>query len=102
MSLWPAHAQGQINRHKAKMAMGILGKNKHYRFKDIQRRHFNNMALTHFQGQNAEQCIEQVLEQTPQAIANLRKKIPQGLSRQTAQSIFSGLLTSAQALKKIA
>ncbi len=46
MSIWPVEGAGpnQFSHFRAKMAMALLGKNRHYHFKDIQRRHFNSTA----------------------------------------------------------
>ncbi len=50
MSIWPVegHRPNQFSMFKAKMAMAVLGRNKHYLFKDIQRRHFNHMTAKCF------------------------------------------------------
>ena len=46
LSIWPIMGEGpnKISWHNARLAMSVRGKNKHYLLKDIQRRHFNDMA----------------------------------------------------------
>ena len=44
MSTAPLTATGAVSPRRIKMAMGLLGKNKHYRFFDIEPRHFLSTA----------------------------------------------------------
>jgi hypothetical protein len=62
MSIWPIEGGGanQYSRHRAKLAMALLGKNKHYRFADVHRRHFNSTAAKCFLRADAENVIEKV------------------------------------------
>jgi serine/threonine-protein kinase HipA len=68
VSIWPVEGSGpgQWSWHKAKlaMAMAMAGKNRHYLFKDIQRRHFNGMAPQCRYGKDAEPIIGRLIERT--------------------------------------
>jgi serine/threonine-protein kinase HipA len=101
MSIWPVEGNGpnQFSMFKAKMAMAVLGKNKHYHFKDIQRRHFNHMAAKCFSRKDAEAVLESVLEQVPNVIDTVGQLLPTGFPELVAQSIFTGLQRSAERLK---
>ena len=103
MSIWPVEGNGasQFSRYKAKLAMALLGKSKHYYFKDVQRRHFNSTAAKCFQRPDAEDLIEQVLERTPTAIENVAGKLPKGFPEKVAESIFQGLRKSAEQLARM-
>lgn len=103
MSIWPVEGNGasQFSHYKAKLAMALLGKNKHYHFKDVQRRHFNSTAAKCFQRPDAEDLIEQVLERTTTAIDNVAKKLPKGFPEKVAESIFQGLRKSAEQLDRM-
>jgi serine/threonine-protein kinase HipA len=103
MSIWPVEGNGpnQFSMFKAKLAMAVLGKNKHYLFKDIQRRHFNNMAGKCFDRADAEDVIGRVVEATPIAIESMFSKLPKGFPNWIADSIFNGLRESAVLLKKM-
>jgi serine/threonine-protein kinase HipA len=48
MSTWPIESGGadQHSLHKAGLPMTLLGKDKHYRFADVQRRHFRPPRIT--------------------------------------------------------
>jgi len=103
MSIWPVEGSGpnQLSMSKAKMAMAILGKNKHYHFKDIQRRHFNNLAAKCFDRADAEEVIVRVLEATPRAIEAMGSSLPEGFPDWIAESVFNGLKTSAGLLERM-
>jgi serine/threonine-protein kinase HipA len=103
MSIWPVEGNGpnQFSMFKAKMAMAVLGKNKHYLLKDIQRRHFNNMAGKFFDRIDAEAVISRVIAATPIAIEAMKRKLPQGFPIWIAESVFDGLRRSSQLLEKM-
>ncbi|MES2257403.1 MAG: type II toxin-antitoxin system HipA family toxin [Pseudomonadota bacterium] len=103
MSIWPVEGNGsnQFSRYKAKLAMALLGKSKHYHFKDVQRRHFNSTAARCFQRDDAEDLIEQVLASTPAAIAAVANRLPPGFPGKVAETIFQGLRTSADQLARM-
>jgi serine/threonine-protein kinase HipA len=100
MSIWPIEGGGpsQVSRHKAKMAMAMLGKSKHYAMKDIQRRHFNATAARYFQRADAEDLISEVLDRTPVAIENVARRLPPGFPPRISNAIFKGVLDTAHRL----
>jgi serine/threonine-protein kinase HipA len=100
MSIWPIEggAANQYSLHKAKLAMAVLGKNKHYRFSDVQRRHFNSTAARCFLRADAEEVIERVLARTNGAIDAVAARLPTGFPEQVAASIFDGIARSARQL----
>ena len=103
MSIWPIEGNGpnQFLMFKTKMAMAVQGKNKHYHFKDIQRRHYNSMAVNCFDRVDAEDVIEQVLELTPGAIEAMASKLPAEFPSWIAESIFEGLRASTKLLEQM-
>lgn len=98
MSIWPIEGGGanQYSLHKARLAMAVLGKNKHYRFSDVQRRHFNNSAARYFLRADAEDVIEGVLARTTGAIDAVAARLPPGFPEQVAATIFEGIARSAK------
>lgn len=100
MSIWPVegHGASQFSWHKAKLAMALQGKNKHYRFRDIQSRHFNETAARHFQRDSAEVVIEEVLQGLERAIAAVAARLPAGYPESVAAAIFAGLRRTAKVL----
>ena len=101
MSIWPVEGNGpnQVSWHDAKLAMAVSGKNKHYRFREVQRRHFNAMAHRCHYGPDAEELIQRVLQHTPDVIARIEARLPAGFPQQVADRILQGLATSASALE---
>jgi len=100
MSIWPIEGGGanQYSLHNAKLAMALLGKNKHYRFADVQRRHFNSTATKCFLRADAEEVIESVLARTSGAIEAVAARLPSGFPDPVAETIFAGIKRSAQQL----
>jgi len=78
--------------------MALLGKNKHYRFADVQRRHFNSTAARCFLRADAEDLIERVLARTTGAIEAVAARLPAGFPQHVAETIFAGMERSARQL----
>lgn len=78
--------------------MALLGKNKHYRFADVQRRHFNSTAARCFLRADAEDVMEQVLARTTGAVEAVAARLPVGFPQQVAETIFAGVERSAKQL----
>ena len=100
MSILPAAGQGpnQFNWHRAKLAMAVTGKNRHYLIKDIQRRHFNAMAQA-ILGVSAEPLIQDLLARTPAVIEQMGASLPHGYPARVAEAILEGLRAAAQRLE---
>jgi serine/threonine-protein kinase HipA len=84
--------------HDLKLAMALLGKNRHYGMHRIQRRHFNSTAKQVGYGESAEALLEELIARTPQAIAQVQAELPAGFSQHVADRILTGLERAAQAL----
>lgn len=101
LSSWPiiGNAANKISWHKARLAMSVRGKNKHYLVKDIQRRHFNEMAARCGLGETAEPLIKDVLAATPAVIASVQENLPKGFPQRVLDAILKGLSKSAKLLE---
>ena len=101
LSIWPIIGNGanKISWQKARLAMAVHGKNKHYLLKDIQRRHFNAMAARCGVGQSAESLITDVLATTPDVVASVQKNLPKGFPQRILDPILTGLSKSAKQLE---
>lgn len=100
ISAWPVLGDGpnQWSPHGLTLAMALLGRNRHYRMHEIQRRHFNSTALKVGYGPSAEPVIEEILDRTPAAIAEVRESLPADFSMRVADAILDGVQRSARAL----
>ena len=83
---------------EVKLAMALLGTNRHYLMHNIQRQHFNTTAQKVAYGTSAEPVIEEILART---IAEVRESIPAGFSQYVAESILGGVEQAAQALQQM-
>jgi serine/threonine-protein kinase HipA len=84
--------------HEAKMAMAVVGKTRHYRFEDIERRHFDAMAAHCGWGPVAAPIVERLLGRVDGAIEAVARRLPAGCPAQVADAIFAGLRRSADRL----
>ncbi|MEM5298390.1 type II toxin-antitoxin system HipA family toxin [Burkholderia sp. JPY481] len=100
MSIWPVEGNGpnQWSWYKARLAMGLWSRSKHDAFRDVQRRHFNAMALKCSYGANAEPLIQRLIEQTPGVIERVSAELPERFPGKVAERIFKGLQNSAARL----
>lgn len=104
MSAYPVLGNGphQWSPHKIKLAMALLGKNKHYTMQAIQRRHFDSTAQKAGYAANAESTIADILARTPAAIAQVQAELPNDVSPRVADTILGGLERAATALAAMA
>ncbi|VVE77526.1 type II toxin-antitoxin system HipA family toxin [Pandoraea sputorum] len=100
LSMWPIIGDGpnQVPWQRAKLAMAVVGKRRHYRLREIQRRHFDAMAAKCYLGAGAASILDALLASVPQAIAEVASRLPPDFPERVAESIFSGLQHAADHL----
>jgi serine/threonine-protein kinase HipA len=100
MSIWPVEGDGanQWSWHKARLAMAIPGRSRHYAFREIRRRHFNAMALKCGFGESAEPIIGRIIERAPAVIDEVTAQLPKDFPPRVAERIFGGMRRSLAAL----
>jgi serine/threonine-protein kinase HipA len=100
MSIWPVEGDGanQWSWHKAKLAMAVHGKRKHYAMRDITRRHFTAMAEHCLLGDIATPIVERLIAMTPHVIESVGAALPAGFPARIAERILGGLRFAAQRL----
>lgn len=103
LSAWPVVGNGreQWSKHKLKIAMAVVGHNRHYHWLQIQRRHFNHMARQHGYSQGAEELIQALIERTPRVVAEVSQQLPADFPSGLANAIFHGLSSSARMLSRM-
>jgi serine/threonine-protein kinase HipA len=101
MSAYPIIGKGpnQWAAQDLKLAMALLGKNRHYHIHNIQRRHFNSTAHKVGYGENAEPLLEELIARTPDVVEQVQADLPEGFSQQVADKTLGGLLSAARALE---
>lgn len=103
MSAYPVMGEGpnQWALQDIKLAMALLGKNRHYHMHTIQRRHFNSTAKKVGYGDNAEPLLQDLIARTPKVVAQVQAELPQGFSQQVADKVLGGLLNAARVLESM-
>lgn len=100
LSAWPlvGGGPGQLDRRELKLAMALRGKNSHYRWQDIQRRHFNATARLCGLGPDMETIITETLERTPAVIEEVANQLPGDFPGDVFAAVTAGLTKSARRL----
>jgi serine/threonine-protein kinase HipA len=88
--------------HELKLAMALLGKNRHYLMHTVQRRHFNSTARKVGYGESAEPLLQALIERTPGVVAAVQAELPKAFSQVVADKVLGGLLDAAKALEHMA
>ncbi|CAN0625086.1 serine/threonine-protein kinase HipA [Burkholderia multivorans] len=100
MSIWPVEGDGANQRswHKAKLAMAVHGKRRHYAMREVTRRHFSAMAEQCRLGDIAAPIVERLIAATPGVIDAVGAALPRGFPAKVADRILAGLKQAAQRL----
>ena len=100
LSAYPVmgHGTNQIAPEKARMAMAVSGKNRHYHWSKIQRRHWLNTANVCDLGPEAEQLIIELVECTPTVLEHISALLPDDFPIAVAEPVINGLEKAAMQL----
>lgn len=103
LSVHPYIGRGpsQLPLQKLKLAMALLGKNKHYEIHRIQRRHFNSTAAKVRYAADAEALIDEIIQRTPAAIDQVAGLLPADFNSKVADTILTGLQDAANELESM-
>ncbi len=100
LSAFPLMNKQSLQPQKITMAMSLKGKNTHWKWKNIQPRHFISTAQNiKYPADKAASHYEYFVDNVENAIAKVEGKIPSNFPAYVAQAIFSGL--RKQAAKKL-
>lgn len=103
LSVYPVLGEGAnlVSPHKVKMAMAVRGKSPHWKMREIQPRHWHELAKRHGMASTGpESPFEQVIEQTPRVIETVKSLLPSDFPAQVSESILSGLEGAAKGFIK--
>lgn len=103
MSVYPVLGSrpNQWSPHEIKLAMALLGRDRHYEMQDVQRRHFNSTARKAGYASTAEPIIAEILTRTSAAIADVQAELPHDFSPQVLDAILGGLEQAVKALGRM-
>ena len=92
LSAAPLAATGELSSRRLKLAMGLIGKNRHYRMTDIEPRHFlSTAAAVDYPKAEMLAVLNHFARLTPEVVAKVRNKLPSGFPETTASPIFEVL-----------
>mgnify|MGYP003150047746 CR=1 FL=1 len=101
ISAYPLMAQGSMAKEKAKMAMAVKGRNRHYRWARIEPRHF--LATAEGVGYSAERAsaiIAGIVDRAEQAISSVENTIPVGFPASVGEPILEGVKRQVERLAR--
>ena len=93
------HAAGMLSPEKVKMAMALEGKNRHYRWVEISRRHLERTAHQCGIGDEGQQIIEQLINETPSVVEKVRGALPRDFPPAQSQAILDGVAAAAKRME---
>lgn len=91
-------AARKISPEKARMAMAVWGKNRHYRWAEIRKPHFVQTARECGLGRLAETMVDEIVEAAPQAVEKVRSALPSDFPSSVADPILAGVAEAARKL----
>jgi serine/threonine-protein kinase HipA len=89
---------GQLSPNKVKLAMAVEGKNRHYRWSSIYRKHWNETARKCGLGRDAELLLQDLLSKTGRVIDTVARNLPKDFPAGVATSVLEGLRDAAEHL----
>lgn len=97
MSAHPVVAAGQLHERQLKMAMAAVGKNRHYRWSEIQGRHWMTTAEdARLPEEVARSALDECLAGLPEAIRTVERELPDGFPAEISEAVFEGLRSTAR------
>lgn len=101
MSAYPLIAKKQLQAQKIKMAMALEGKNTHYHWYNLQRRHLLETAkAVNYSPERAEAILNEMLHKIDSVIEQVSVKLPKKFHSHISQPIFAGMRSIKQKLEK--
>jgi serine/threonine-protein kinase HipA len=101
LSAYPVFGQGpgSLQEKKVKMAMALVGKNRHYKWSELQRCHLDSTAKACGIEAAGKAIIEEVIAMTPAVIGKLGSGLPRGFPERVAKPTFEGIEKTAERLE---
>jgi serine/threonine-protein kinase HipA len=84
LSIIVDHLHGEIERPELAV----------YQAHRVERRHFNSTSRKVGYGDKAEALLHEIIERTPEVLAEVGAELPVGLSERVADKVFEGVLAA--------
>jgi len=102
MSAYPLLDKRQLERKKIKMAMALIGKNRHYHWDKIQPRHFISTAkVVGFNEKKAAAILTEMMAKVDQVIDDVGVQVPDDFPDKIVTSILTGMRKQRDRFVKI-
>lgn len=100
ISAYPILGKGknQLAPQKARMAMAVRGKNRHYKWSEIQPRHWASTAREVGLEATAEEDVFKLADRAPAVADKVVESLPNGFPEHVSGPVIDGLLRSARRL----
>ncbi len=100
LSAYPisGHGRDRLPAQQIKMAMAVIGKNRHYRWKGIQPRHWLDHGTRMGLRNEVEQLLHEIPDQVDQAIDRVSSQLPKGFPSSVGHPITDG---ASKAISKL-
>ena len=95
------HGRNRLAPEKVRMAMAVTGKNRHYRWAEIQPRHWMSTAARVGLASTAAEYILDLTQQAPGVVERVSARLPAGFPESVSGPIFDGLLRTAKRLAEL-
>jgi len=101
ISIYPVVSAKQVDIQRVKMAMAVLGSNRHYHWDRIVRRHWLESARNcRFDPISMESILQECCDIADDCIMKVKDMIPKGFPNHIADAIFTGLIRARNRLLK--
>ncbi len=87
---------GKLSPKKVKMAMAVEGSSRHYRWNDIQPRHWSETGKRCGMQTEMDRVIEEVIASIPKVVATVGDDLPRDFPPEIADSILTGIQSAAR------
>ncbi len=100
LSAWPIIGRGpnQLDRHQARLAMAVRGRNAHWKLSEIAPRHWDAVAKLAGLG-DSESLRSEIVAAVPAVVTSVEALLPAQFPARVRDSILIGLHESAQRLR---
>lgn len=92
ISAYPLIEKGQLEKARFKMAMGLKGRNRHYRWDRIVKRHWLSMArASSFPEDEMERIIHDLVDRMDDVIAEVTSNLPPSFPAEVCEPVVKGM-----------
>ncbi len=102
LSTWPiqGHSTNRLDPHKARLAMAVEGRNRHYRLREIHRWHWVEMATAMGLGNHITALLDELVETAPTVMEAVSQRLAADFPPYLFDTVTQGIQQAAAQLAK--